>query len=168
MQAVLRSINLNAAKGRVGSQRRATELVRMAEHEEQRELEAVTLATFDYKSKWDAELARRRRDRINGPAPVIHPDNLVFDPEIGGITVREPLTKEEKAALGPWRERRNALEKELEELQARRSDRNCPNRHEVLEEIRSTEYVLRIIEDAFLGSRVALEVLETTIIPDEE
>ena len=79
-----------------------------------------------------------------------------------------PLTKKEKAALAPWRKRRDRCEEELNELKAERNDRNCPNRDEVSKQIRETQQVLTIIQDAFDGSRQAFEILKATKIPGEE
>ena len=167
-QAVFRSIHLNALKGRVGSQRLFADLYRAAHNEDSREREAFVVATVEYKLKMEKELARRRKLRITGPAIILHPDNIVLDAETGDITFREPLTAKEKAALAPWRKRRDRFEEELNELKAERNDRNCPNRNEVSKQIRETQQVLTIIQDAFDGSRQAFEILKAAKIPDEE
>ena len=154
-------------KGSVRAERDFLDLLRMVDADK-REREMAITATIDYIMKWDEELARRRRFRLTGPEPLIHPDNIILDGETGEITFLDPITNEEKAALAPWKERRAQLEKELTDLRTQRNDRNCPNRAEVLKEIETTTTVLTMIAKAFEGSRRAVDILKATIVPDEE
>jgi len=167
-EAVRRAQFVSSMKGSVRGQRDFLDLLRMAEDAEKREREMVITATIDYKMKWEEELARRRKLRLKGAEPLIHPDNIMLNGETGEIAFLDPITNEEKAALAPWKERRAQLQKELDDLRTQRNDPNCPNRDEVLKEIETTTTVLTIIAKAFEGSRQAAEILNDTIVPDEE
>jgi hypothetical protein len=86
-----------AVKGSVRAERDFLDLLRMVDADK-REREMVITATIDYIMKRDEELARRRRFRLKGPEPLIHPDNIILDGETGEITFLDPITDEEKAA----------------------------------------------------------------------
>jgi hypothetical protein len=156
-EAVRHAQFASAMKGSVRAQRDYLNLLRLTENDEKCERGAVIISTIEYKLKWKEELNRRKAGFIRGPGPSIHPDNIVLDPESGGISFLEPVTKKEKAALAPWKDRRDELVKELREVKAQLKEPNCPERHELLEEIQQAKNVLSIIQDALDGSRHAVE-----------
>ena len=55
----------------------------------------------------------------------------------------------------------------MSELKALRDDPDCPNRREILAEIRKTETVLPIIQAALGGSRAVMQFLEGIVFPEE-
>jgi hypothetical protein len=56
----------------------------------------------------------------------------------------------------------------MSELKALRDDPDCPNRREILAEIRKTETVLPIIRAALGGSRAVMQFLEGIVFPEED
>jgi hypothetical protein len=166
-EAVVRSIAVNAAKGSQRAQRLFTELLSATEREDRREREAELGAALDYKIAWERELERRRTLRITGPEPLPHPDHVEIDLHTGTVNVRGPATKQEKVAWARWDERRLLFEQEMSELKTLRDDPHCPNRREILTEIRKTESVLAIIQAALAGSRAAMKLLEGIVLPEE-
>lgn len=96
IQAILRSIALNAAKGNQRSQRMFADLVLSIEGEKKALYDEFLKTTIEYKAGWDLELARREKFGETGPEPVPHPDDIIVNLETGGVQFRGPMTKEEK------------------------------------------------------------------------
>jgi len=167
-QAVVRSLAVNAAKGSQRAQRLFTELLSTTEREDRREREAELGAALDYKIAWERELKRRRTLGIADPEPLPHPDHIEIDFQTGTVHIRGPATKQEKAAWARWDERRLLFEEEMSELKALRDDPDCPNRREILAEIRKTETFLTIIRAALGGSRAVMQFLERIVFPEED
>ena len=167
-QAVVRSLAVNAAKGSQRAQRLFTELLSTTEREDRREREAELGAALDYKIAWERELKRRRTLGIADPEPLPHPDHIEIDFQTGTVHIRGPATKQEKAAWARWDERRLLFEEEMSELKALRDDPDCPNRREILAEIRKTETFLTIIRAALGGSRAVMQFLEGIVFPEED
>jgi hypothetical protein len=167
-QAVVRSLAVNAAKGSLRAQRLFAELLSTTDREDRREREAELGAALDYKIAWERELERRRTLGITGPEPLPHPDHIEIDLLTGTIKVRGPATKQEKAAWARWDECRLLFEEEMSELKALRDDPDCPNRREILAEIRKTEDVLTIIRAALGGSRAMMQALEGIVLPEDD
>lgn len=116
-QAVIRSLAVNAAKGNQRAQRLFTELLGSAERDNRRlHDEWIDVATT-YKVEWDRELDRRKRLGISGPAPLPHPDDVVINFRTGQVHIKGPMTKEEKAELDKWVNRKADFEAELAEWQ---------------------------------------------------
>jgi hypothetical protein len=168
VQAVARSIAVNAVKGSQRAQRHFAELVSAAEREDRRERVAALGAALDYKLTWERELERRKKLGISGPEPLPHPDHIVIDIPAGKVRVKGPATKEEKVAWARWDAYRLSLEEELSELKALRDDPDCPNRDEVLADIEQIETVLTMIQLALGGSRRAMQLLEGLDLPEED
>ena len=53
-------------------------------------------SAIDYKQRWGAELARRKRLGLDLPDPIPHPDDLVLDRQKGLVHIRGPITKEDQ------------------------------------------------------------------------
>ena len=96
-QAVMRSIAVNAAKGQARAQTLFTQILTMTEQKKRAEGEALLKAAMDYKEYWAHELAYRARTGATGPEPLPHPDHVHIDRHTGEVTIKGPVTKEEKA-----------------------------------------------------------------------
>jgi Family of unknown function (DUF5681) len=166
VQAVVRSLAVNAAKGSQRAQRLFTELLIATEREDRRQRETALAAAVDYKIAWERELERRKTLGITAPDPLPHPDHIVLDVLTGTVQIRGPVTKEEKAAWDRWEKHRALFEEELKELKALRDDPDCPYRDEILAEIEKSEKVLTIIGKALGGCRRAMQLLEVVVFPE--
>ena len=86
-QAVIRSLAVYAAKGNQRAQRllHATPCLHRAGHKHLHDewLEAA----INYKVEWERELERRKQHRIEAPAPVPHPDDVVIDMRTGSVRI---------------------------------------------------------------------------------
>lgn len=117
IQAVIRSIAANAAKGHQRSQQLFGELVQWVE-KENRELHDTWLkSAIDYKSEWERELDRRERTGDTGPEPLPHPDDIVINMSTGAVEIRGPMTKEEKLEWDQLRDYKAGHDAFLEDLE---------------------------------------------------
>lgn len=145
VQAIMRSLAVNAAKGNPRAQRLFTELLRTTERENAR-LNAEWFDTaLTYKIAWDRELQRRKALGITGPDPLPHPDNVIIDMDAGTAYIRGPRTREEKAELEMWQTRRVALTGELARLTASLKKSSGEDRDKLLDEIAEVEEVLELL-----------------------
>ena len=71
-----------------------------------------------YKEAWTNEIARRRANRLSPPHQLPHPDDIKLDFATLEVTIAGPMTKEEKVLWDRWREIRDAMNDEVEELRA--------------------------------------------------
>ncbi|MEO0682102.1 MAG: DUF5681 domain-containing protein [Pseudomonadota bacterium] len=100
-QAVVRSLAVNAAKGRARAQELFTALLAAVERTNRRQHDEWLQTAIEYKVEWDRELERRRRMGIEGPEPLPHPDDVVIDLQEGRVRIKGPMTPEEKADPAP-------------------------------------------------------------------
>lgn len=100
VQAIVRTMAMNAAKGNTRSQRMLTQMLMHIEtqnHESYREY----LKTFiEYKADWEKELEYRKRMGLTGNLPVPHPDDIYIDFNENTVDIRGPFTKE---AWAQWK-----------------------------------------------------------------
>ncbi len=125
IQAIIRSIALNAAKGNQRSQRVFADLVRGIERENKELHDELLKNAIKYKLDWEHELARREGSGETGPDWLPHPDHIIINPNTGDVEVRGPMTKKEKES---WDQLRMLLQEvnnsiaELEEQAVKEPD----------------------------------------------
>jgi hypothetical protein len=124
-QAVMRSLAVNAVKGQQRAQRLFAELLATTERDKRREQLELLEGFFDYKRKWELELARRAELGIDAPDPIPHPDQIRIDFRTGELEIRGPLTKEEKADLEVWKRYRGILVEGNESLASLLAEGGC-------------------------------------------
>ena len=96
-KAVIRTLAVDAAKGKAHAQRLFTDMLNTIEREDQELREELVKVAIEYKRDWEFELERRKRLGItDAPEPVPHPDDIEIDLETGTVRIVGPLTKEEK------------------------------------------------------------------------
>ncbi|MEJ6707292.1 MAG: DUF5681 domain-containing protein [Amylibacter sp.] len=148
-QAVVRALAINAAKGQHRAQRLFSELLSSTERQNKALNDEWLDTAMTYKIEWDRELERRARLGIEGPEPLPHPDHIKIDMQRGTARVAGPSTKEEKAELDKWFEKKAIFEEELAEFNNElESTTEEVQRVWLLKEIDQTCEVLRIIEQA--------------------
>ncbi|MER9424643.1 DUF5681 domain-containing protein [Mesorhizobium sp. M0317] len=162
-RAVVRAIGINALKGNVHAQRRATELLHAAQQEQAR-IERENFSGFiDYKIWAEQELERRARLGLKDlPEIIPHPDQITIDIRNNQIWFVDPWTKEEKAqSIAAYEEYRDdsrqmvqfiknrlagseeALEAESSPTRRKRLIRNIQNDIKVIKNLkRSSEELL--------------------------
>ena len=104
IQAIMRTVALNAAKGDRRSQNMFAQMLQWVERENKELHERFLGSAIDYKLDWERELERRKRTGDTGPEPLPHPDDIVIDMQTGLVDIRGPMTKEQKADLEKARE----------------------------------------------------------------
>ena len=111
-QAVMRALSVNAAKGQHRSQHLFAELLGTTERANKALHDDWLQTAIAYKVDWERELERRDRLGIALPAPIPHPDDIVIDMRNGGVTIKGPMTKEEKVSYDEMRAARDAFRKD--------------------------------------------------------
>lgn len=117
VQAVMRSLTVNAAKGQHRAQRLFSKL--LAEVESSRNnLHAEYLdKAITYKIEWDKELRRRAELEITDqPEPIPHPDHVKINFRSGAVDIVGPMTREEKEELEHWRAKLPKLREAIDDL----------------------------------------------------
>jgi hypothetical protein len=116
-QAIIRSLALNAARGQHRSQKLFSELLHRTESARKAQHAQWLDTAFDYKVKWDRELARRQQLGITGPEPLPHPDDVEIDMTTGTVRFRGPVTREQQAVWVALAELRDAAQADIAQLQ---------------------------------------------------
>lgn len=98
MQAVLRSMLRNAARGNSKAQRQLLEAVSRAEGERAAFAKEVLRGAVEYKEKWTDEFARREREGLARPNVYPHPDHITIDGATGEVIIDGPSSKEQAGA----------------------------------------------------------------------
>lgn len=118
IQAVIRSVALNAAKGNQRAQRMFTDLLQTIESEN-RALYDEYLETFiEYKVEWEREIKRCEKLGTDVPDPLPHPDDIVINMKTGRVEMHGPMTREEKVDWDHARENKVEHDEFIEELEA--------------------------------------------------
>lgn len=130
IQAVIRAIAANAAKGHHRSQQLFGELVQWVERENKALHDEWLNTAIEYKRDWEQELYRRERAGATGPEPLPHPDDIVINIQTGQVEIRGPMTREEKIRWDQAREYKaehDAFIEDIEEMiKERPKDKNLP------------------------------------------
>jgi hypothetical protein len=119
IQAMIRSVALNAAKGNPRSQRMFIELLQWVEREDKALYDQYLQAGIEYKVEWERELKRRERLGIDEPDPIPHPDDIVINVNTGAVEFRGPMTRQEKIKWDRALEIKAEDDAYIEELEAK-------------------------------------------------
>lgn len=145
-QAVVRSLAVNAAKGRARAQELFTALLAEVERANKRLHDEWMQTAIEYKVDWQRELERRRRLGIEGPEPLPHPDDVEIDVREGRVRIKGPITPEEKVEWDCLRERKAEFLAEVEELRREiEEEPDHPHRKLIEDDIRHAERTLEMI-----------------------
>lgn len=104
IQAIIRVIAVNAAKGHFRSQQMFGELVQWVERENRALHESRLRTAIEYKCGWEQELEYRERAGATGPEPLPHPDDIVINLQTDEVELHGPMTKEDKVIWDRARE----------------------------------------------------------------
>ena len=153
VQAVLRSLAVNAVKGQHRSQRLFAELLSAVETSNKTMHNAWMQTAMQYKVDWEIELDRRARLGITGAhEPLPHPDHIVIDLHAGTARIIGPSTKENKAAWDKYIAQKLAFETEFVDLQATyKAETNQKKRQFLVTQIVQNRRTVELIEKAEKG-----------------
>ena len=118
IQAILRSVALNAAKGDQKSQRMFADLLQCVEREHKAFHDEWLKTAIEYKTSWEQELYRREQHGVTGPEPLPHPDDIVININTGEVEIRGPMTNEEKEIWDKIRRDKLDCDKEIARLES--------------------------------------------------
>ena len=113
IQAVMRAMGVAAMKGNRLSQKTLADMVQRVEAAEKASRMEALENFLTYKMKWSEEIVRCERAGLPDPAPLPHPDDVILDFRKGTVSIRGPLTKEEKAEWDKRLARRSDAQSEV-------------------------------------------------------
>lgn len=111
VQAVIRSIAANAAKGNHRSQQLFGELVQWVERENKQLHDEWLETAIEYKRDWEKALKGENCFDAANSDPLPHPDDIVIDMKAGQVKIRGPMTREEQVE---WERAREHLQEHRE------------------------------------------------------
>ncbi len=152
VQAVVRAVAVNAAKGHQRSQRLFTQLVSTTEASYKKLHDEWMDKAMGYKVEWEREIERCRRLGLEEPRPLPHPDHLVVDMRSGTVRVTGPMTREEQAAFDELKARKADFLAEIEELETWLSNEpDTPYREQIESDIahdrKLVAMIARVVKD---------------------
>lgn len=118
VEAVVRSMAVNAAKGQLRAQKLFTQLLTDTERANKRVADAWIQEAINYKVNWTEEIERCKRLRLPIPSPIPHPDHIEIDMKTGEVRINGPFTKEEKARWDMLERRRQEAIQAITSLQS--------------------------------------------------
>ena len=108
IQAVVRSLAVNAAKGDHRAQKTFTDLVTKKEAKDKKLHDDYLQTMIDYKFSWEEEIKRHKLMGLAPPEPVPHPDHIKIDLSTGQVLITGPITPEEKIKWDKLKKRKAA------------------------------------------------------------
>ena len=152
IQAVVRGLGYNAAKGNMKAQMAIAGLTQKAQAGQQDDKRAVFEAVVEYKTGWEETV--RICDMRGDPYPnaVPHPDDLAYDTRTGEVFYNGPLDPAEKANWDKLTALRKQSQEDVDRI-ARRLKRSPADRTD--------------LEQAAATAQATIDRIDR-IIPDEE
>ena len=146
-KAVVRSIAVQAAKGNVRAQRLFTQMLAETERDRKQLYDSYVEVLIDYKITWENEIDRCRKQGIEPPEPLPHPDDIILDFSTGDIRIKGPMTKEQKIKWDKLRQRKaDCLESIQEDEKLLREEPDCPYKDQILDNIAFERRMLAMIQ----------------------
>jgi len=96
VQAAIRSLAVNAAKGQVRSQKLFADMLRDVEAQNRADHHAWLELAIDYKLNWERDIQRAKDQGLTPPDPLPHPEDIVVDFAADQVVVTGPMTEEDK------------------------------------------------------------------------
>ena len=117
-QVIIRSLAVEAAKGKPRAQRLFTEMLTSIEREKMEICDKFVQVAMDYKIAGEEELKRRERLGITDAEPLLpHPDDIKLDLRAGTARIVGPMMKEENVVYDLWVAQKQELLAKLEKLE---------------------------------------------------
>jgi hypothetical protein len=165
IQAVFRAMGVSAMKGNRFAQRTLAEMMQALEGEEYRLRIEHFGAALDYKIAWEREFERCRAQGKLLPEPLPHPDDIILDPNTGGVKIRGPQTREQKEHYDLSIARRDIAQQDVTYYAWKfRRARNPEIKAWYLEEWQAEQRMFDSIND-LLGKRYQVELQDRCYEP---
>lgn len=113
IQAVFRAMGVAAMKGNRFVQKTLADMVAKMEADHHAARFELFGTMVEYKHNWDQEIERCRKSRLPEPQMIPHPDDIILDPNTGGVQILGPQTKEQKKRLADALERRAEAQEDV-------------------------------------------------------
>ena len=148
MEVLLRAIEVQALKGKVGSQKILMDLNLHAYSEREKNREKLLDLVINYKQFWESEFETAKRHKVSLPAPVPHPDHVLWDCEKHCIKFVGPTTQNAKKVWDRLHKQRDEIWSELKVCEdAWQEACDCANTQEMeLNEIRIVQLEKKLDE----------------------
>jgi hypothetical protein len=148
IQAVVRSLAVNAAKGDHRAQKTFTDLVTKKEAKDKKLYDDYLQTMIDYKLGWEEEIRLRKMQGLPPPEPVPHPDHIKIDLSTGQVVITGPFTKEEKVKWDKLKKRKADAIKAIKAYEEDLKDPKNKKYKEIIEdEIASEKRIIGIISE---------------------
>ena len=118
IQAVIRSLSINAVKGKILSQRLFLQLKQIAEEEKYKREIDYFQAMGDYKYDWQEVIDDARKHGNPIPEPTPHPEHIMLNVHKGTARLLGPMTPDDKKEWDQLVALKLYSQAELKELQA--------------------------------------------------
>ena len=153
IQAVLRSVALNAAKGQQRAQRMFTDLLQCVEGEKRAFLTEILMGAIKYKEEWEQTVRHCREQGLPDPEPLPHPDNVIIDRDTGLVEITGPILSQEKRYLEELDKLCSDLAADVKKLEETKKAK--PRDREIARSLKGTKQVLAKLMErrAFLRQR---------------
>ena len=132
VQAIVRSLAVNAVKGHIRAQRLVTDLATAVEKAISYRNDEWLHAAIAYKFEAEWELERRERLGITGPEIIPHPDQFIIDFDENTARIVGPMTKAEKVIHDGWIDVLSRAEDELPVIKLELLTTTVPDRRDAL------------------------------------
>ena len=137
-----------AMKGNRFVQKRLAEMVAKMEGQDHQSRMELFGKAIEYKQRWDAEIKRCRETGQPEPSPLPHPEDIILDPNTGGVRIHGPQTKEQKSQLDEAIARRTEAQEDVNYFAAKyRRARDEGSKARWLEEWHFEHRMFDIIND---------------------
>lgn len=140
IQAVIRSMALNAAKGNQRAQRMFTEMIQWVEGENKALHDEYLKTMIEYKVEGEKELERCKRAGLTAPEMFPHPDDIIIDFRTSDVKIMGPMSKEEKKIWDQMRQATEQSKKDIRKLKKMvAKDPHNPDIQKLLKKIQGME-----------------------------
>jgi hypothetical protein len=146
IEAMVRSLAINAVRGHLRSQQAFTKMLAETERTLALQKKQFLETMLSYKLNSEDELERRSQLGISGPAIIPHPDDIDIDMRTGDVKFTGPMSRKDKAE---W----DYFDNRVEEI-----DRNLERFNAQLEKIRSKK-LRALVEDQIADERAHRDMI---------
>ena len=148
VQAIVRSMSINALRGDHRSQKTFTDLVIKKETKDKIQYDEFLKAMIDYKLDWEYEIEHHKLMGLKPPEPVPHPDHIEINMATGQVRITGPFTKEEKVKWDKLKKRRDAAREAIKIYEADLKDpKNKKYKKSIEDEIAFERRLIAIISE---------------------
>lgn len=113
IQAVFRAMGVSALKGNRFAQKNLSEMVTRLEQQDAASRMELFGNAVEYKHNWSEAIEQAEKAGREPPRPIPHPDDIILDPNNGGVKFAGPLTREQRDRLEEALQRRAEAQEDV-------------------------------------------------------